>query len=942
MLLCLRMKYQARSSIAFRDKFAYGTSALGKEVVHGLISSLLFLYCIQELNMQPTFLALLYLAHNLIGVFCAPFVGILIDNTKGRFGKYKPWVLLGTITNLTALIAIYYTPEIQTHKHLYLCCVYLLWSMTFLLLDIPSWSILSLFNSSVSTRDSMATLPCIANQIGCQLMILLTLPIMENAPDLGFDRYEYLFISVLAFIILLCSQSIFIFILSNINKLYAPDPIYAYLHPNLKKAEDNNTQSQDQTKPQAQDKVQAQAQEQEPAPAPAQSQPQQQQAQAQAQAQAQVQAQPAATKALASASSVLPQRAADTYERHKRHHHPYHSYNGGLIDFNYPAAADIAPAAPAAPANRAYQSSYSNYSNYNNYAPESSISDIRQARSMPNFSAAMGFSSRIVDRDTTPNSAALAAVAGSTVATMAVSPAAANAYRGINSVSGDLYADTAPTPQSSLALSLRTMGHVLAKNDQLFVIFLSTLLLYSAFGIMLGSYVSFFVSHDLLTDSTLYVILGVTYFIQLSMMSLFELLVRITSRSFVFHFSLYLILGGFALMLLTQNGSSIEHTVRSELNITTTLFSIISSTYPILALSMLFCHAGIGLCKVALTSMTVDTVDYGEFKLSVRTDGLIFSLRTMALKLGSILSFFFYGSAISSTFVFEAHRALGVANSSAININIAVGLASTLIIITIFIYFNYYKLNGVFYRNVLNNLQYLRQTQGLSASGSNSGSGSSGSSSSSNKNTNAAAGNNGNAANSTGVGTSTSVGAGASHDSSNSNKAGSINAGSINAGGVQFSRFMLRYALDESTMIIKLKARSCEYMVKAMVQKLSEVNAITSEHDYMSDLKKRLDLGPCGIAEGIALPHAKSSAVRRATVVVATLDRPLDLGALDNRKCDLIFLLASPDDGYTHLNLLGRLSLLLNEPGFADKLRSSGSPTELFERLIQCEKHIMR
>ena len=110
----------------------------------------------------------------------------------------------------------------------------------------------------------------------------------------------------------------------------------------------------------------------------------------------------------------------------------------------------------------------------------------------------------------------------------------------------------------------------------------------------------------------------------------------------------------------------------------------------------------------------------------------------------------------------------------------------------------------------------------------------------------------------------------------------------------------------------------------------------------MQDLKARLALGPCGIAEGIALPHAKSSSVRRATVVVATLDEPLDLGALDGRKCDLVFLLASPDDGETHLNLLGRLSLLLNEQGFADKLRTSGSPTELFERLIQCEKHIVK
>ena len=77
-------------------------------------------------------------------------------------------------------------------------------------------------------------------------------------------------------------------------------------------------------------------------------------------------------------------------------------------------------------------------------------------------------------------------------------------------------------------------------------------------------------------------------------------------------------------------------------------------------------------------------------------------------------------------------------------------------------------------------------------------------------------------------------------------------------------------------------------------------------------------------------------------MVVATLDTPIDLGSLDGRKSDLIFLLASPDDGETHLKLLGRLSLLLNEPGFADKLRDCGSTTEIFERLVQCEKHVVK
>ena len=338
-------------------------------------------------------------------------------------------------------------------------------------------------------------------------------------------------------------------------------------------------------------------------------------------------------------------------------------------------------------------------------------------------------------------------------------------------------------------------------------------------------------------------------------MASFEALVRHTSRTFIFRLALYMSMAGFALMFWAEYSQGF--------------------TLPVLAASIFLTNLGVGLCKVALTSMTIDTVDYGEFKLSVRTDGLIFSLRAMAHNLGKTISFFFYGGALTIGYILGANDDAGMPGE----ISGAVLIVLILLVITLVLYLNFYKLNGAFYRNVLNNLQYLRQNQNVARP----------------------------------------------------------TLADLNA-----NKFMLRYALDESTMLIKLNANSVEDILKAMVQKLSEVQAIASEHDFMSDLRARLALGPCGIAEGIALPHAKSSAVRRATVVVATLDHPIDLGALDNRDCDLIFLLASPDDGYTHMNLLGRLSLLLNESGFADKLRASGSPTELFERMVQCERHIMR
>lgn len=695
------------ATLAFRDKFAYSTGSLGKEVAHGLISCYVFLYCIQVLELDIPFLGVLYLSHNLLGIITAPLLGILLDNLNCRFGKYKILTFLGLVLNCVTLMGFYYLPKLTpSNVELTITIVYLLWSLSFFMIDLPSWSILSAFNTTNTTRDAMATVPCITNHLGTQLLVICALPFMQHASTI-FETISYPLGALVAFYIMLISQSIFLFLLKN-NAFHG-----APRHP----------------------------------------------------------------------SPSIVAQSGPAFEPLKQEEEEEES------------------------------------------SPELTANNYEYAT--PTFGA---------------------------VSTEQSLVAALNSITESKANEAHVYHAPAPS-RLSLKERLYTMAQVLFKNDQLMVIFLSTVLLYTAFGLILGAYVSFFIEHQLLLNPTLYLILLGAGLLQLFAMASFEALVRHTSRTFIFSLSLYMSMAGFAQMFWAEYSQSY--------------------TLAILAASIFLTNLGLGLCKVALTSMTIDTVDYGEFKLSVRTDGLIFSLRAMAHNLGKTISFFFYGGALTIGYILGANDDADMPGE----ISGTVLIVLILLVVTLLLYVKFYKLNGAFYRNVLNNLQYLRKNQ---------------------------------------------------------------NVASPTLADLNANKFMLRYALDESTMLIKLNANNVDDILKAMVQKLSEVQAVTSEHDFMSDLRARLALGPCGIAEGIALPHAKSSAVRRATVVVATLDHPIDLGALDNRDCDLIFLLASPDDGYTHMNLLGRLSLLLNESGFADKLRASGSPTELFERMIQCERHIMR
>jgi len=152
----------------------------------------------------------------------------------------------------------------------------------------------------------------------------------------------------------------------------------------------------------------------------------------------------------------------------------------------------------------------------------------------------------------------------------------------------------------------------------------------------------------------------------------------------------------------------------------------------------------------------------------------------------------------------------------------------------------------------------------------------------------------------------------------------------------------IRYALDENSVIYNLKAQSVDEIIHVLTDRLSLVRAINSKHDFLNAIKVKMDQNPAGIAHGIAIPHARGSFVNRSAIAVASLSKPINCGALDNKPCDLFFLIAVPDDGNSHISILANLSLMLSEPGFADKLRRAGSSEEITKRLILCEKKLFK
>lgn len=95
-------------------------------------------------------------------------------------------------------------------------------------------------------------------------------------------------------------------------------------------------------------------------------------------------------------------------------------------------------------------------------------------------------------------------------------------------------------------------------------------------------------------------------------------------------------------------------------------------------------------------------------------------------------------------------------------------------------------------------------------------------------------------------------------------------------------------------------------------------------------LQERESLGPTGVGQGVALPHARLHGLDQVKGLFLRLDKPLDFDAVDRQPVDLVFaLLASSSGGVDHLKALALVSRTMRDPQLREMLRANTDPVAL-------------
>jgi len=152
-----------------RTKWSYCIGATGRDAAYALVSMYLLTYI--QYTMQLTVAQ--YSVISLCVVLCLiwdaindPMMGIIIENTHFKMGKFKPWILLGSILNAIMIICLFTIRPTGWGFVAFFGVSYLLWGMTYTMNDIAYWGMLPSLSSDPKVRDTLVTLMSIFICIG--------------------------------------------------------------------------------------------------------------------------------------------------------------------------------------------------------------------------------------------------------------------------------------------------------------------------------------------------------------------------------------------------------------------------------------------------------------------------------------------------------------------------------------------------------------------------------------------------------------------------------------------------------------------------------------------------------------------------------------------------------------------------------------------------------
>lgn len=199
-----------------RNMFTFGLGTIGRDMLYALVSMYLIYYLTDVMRHPDSvlwWLTGILLVARIFDAVNDPVMGVIVDNTRSRFGKFKPWIAIGALFTGLFTILMYTDFGLRETSYLiYFAVIYFFWDISFTANDIGYWSMLPSLSMDQKEREKIGAFARICADAGLFAVVVGIVPITQALGNiLGSMTKAYFVFAVAISVIMWAGQCITLF-----------------------------------------------------------------------------------------------------------------------------------------------------------------------------------------------------------------------------------------------------------------------------------------------------------------------------------------------------------------------------------------------------------------------------------------------------------------------------------------------------------------------------------------------------------------------------------------------------------------------------------------------------------------------------------------------------------------------------------------------------------